>query len=120
MNLLRYGGMIVGLYAALAAGFHCIRSRRDVAGVGSYPLATLLLVGAVGLPSTLQYFVPKMLPNLQLGEEDVVVQCRQDNRNPRANRPSSSRASVADSGAADRRRLRPDARQPVCYPAVAS
>jgi membrane associated rhomboid family serine protease len=65
MNLLRYGGVIVGLYAALAAGFHFIRSRRDVAGVGNYPLATLLLVGAVGLPSTLQFFVPKMLPNRQ-------------------------------------------------------
>ena len=42
MNLLRYGGGIVGLYAALSAGFHFIRSRRDIAGVGSYPLVTLL------------------------------------------------------------------------------
>jgi membrane associated rhomboid family serine protease len=71
MNLLSPACVILGLCLSLTAGLIFIRNRSrqplgaSTAPASGFPLATLLLVVTVALPTTLQFFFPAILSALQ-------------------------------------------------------
>lgn len=71
MNLLSPACVILGLYLAFTAGLSFIRNGSgrslgaSTAPTSRVPLATLLLVVTVALPTTLQFFFPAILSALQ-------------------------------------------------------
>jgi hypothetical protein len=71
MSSLLQACLILGSYSAWAAGLRFI-AKRNLQPLGMsnapafrFPLATLLLAGAIAVPSTLQFFFPAILSDFE-------------------------------------------------------